>query len=550
MEKSIADILNDYINDNSSFVKVETPFSRDDKDQLIGSLIIHYKGLDLTFQVEVQASFPFNHIAQQSESFRFIFDKEEGLVHQNFDNSICLHTDSTWIPELKVANTFEKLKEWIQRYYIDREADDSPNLLLISNDTSDGYALNFCYSDTDYSFKKGDYGHLDYLNVGRYRYTGRENHTYVIQSLQRGQMNIPFKWSNYISNRKSALKGIWIYVEDEPTKSNNKIVTTWNDLQKYFTPNHHKIIEAVIKDKLFFTLPENNALLFLGYKSKVREVHWEAITFKQSDNFLNTYKGGSNFFNYPIQYRKATSCSYQYFFGRGKLCDDLTNAKICLIGIGAIGSNLAEILCRGGARRITFADFDGVSAGNPCRSNFNYTAIGELKLHSLTGQLYQVSPHVDIDFFPQLFFTKAPKGSPAFLKEKNLLNSYDIIINCTGEDEISYLLQEMNLDNTVIDISITNDARELIFVTGGSTFDKIQFVASRLDKTATPLYQPIGCFSPTFKASYNDIIALLSYAVKKANMIMSKNIPLKSFLIKSDEDETSPGLRYEEICYP
>lgn len=551
MRQSIIDYLNSYIQMNNSWIKISSPINADSKGLIIGSLVIHYKSLDLPFEVEVQASFPFNHIVQQTEALRFIFHKEEGLVHQNFDNSICLHTDATWDTELKIANTFEKLKEWIQRYYINREPDDSPNLLLVSSDTSDGYALNFCYSDSNYSFKKGDHGGLDFLNVGRYRYnTSRENLTYVIQCLHIGKMKIPFKWSNYILQNKSSGKGIWIYVEDEPTKINNKIATTWDDLQKYLNPSHAKLIDTVNKDKTFFSLPGDNALLFFGYKSKIGEIHWEGITFKQSDNFINVHKGGSSFLNYPIQYRKSLNCSYQHFFGRGKLCDDITNARICLIGVGAIGSNLAEILCRGGVKKITFADFDEISAGNPCRSNFNYTAIGESKLHRLTYQLYQISPHVDLDFLSQFFFVKAPKSSKAFLNEKNILNGYDLVINCTGEDEISFLLQEMNLDNAVIDISITNEARELLFITGGHIFDRIKSVADRLDKSSSTLFQPIGCFSPTFKASYNDIIALLSYAVKKANSLMSKKMPLKSFLIKSNEDETSQGLKYEEICYP
>ena len=50
------------------------------------------------------------------------------------------------------------------------------------------------------------------------------------------------------------------------------------------------------------------------------------------------------------------------------------------------------------------------------------------------------------------------------------------------------------------------------------------------------MYNPTGCWSPTFKASYNDISTLTQYALKIINgMIDTKT--LTSFVIHYDENQ-------------
>ena len=49
------------------------------------------------------------------------------------------------------------------------------------------------------------------------------------------------------------------------------------------------------------------------------------------------------------------------------------------------------------------------------------------------------------------------------------------------------------------------------------------------------LYNPIGCWSPTFKASYNDISTLVQFALKHINIMVS-NKKLNSFVINQDNN--------------
>ena len=74
---------------------------------------------------------------------------------------------------------------------------------------------------------------------------------------------------------------------------------------------------------------------------------------------------------------------------------ELANKKMLIMGVGAIGSILAETLTRCGAKNLTLYDIDNKEPGNVCRSAYPfYTGIIEKTL-DITSLLTQISPHVE-----------------------------------------------------------------------------------------------------------------------------------------------------------
>ena len=51
----------------------------------------------------------------------------------------------------------------------------------------------------------------------------------------------------------------------------------------------------------------------------------------------------------------------------------------------------------------------------------------------------------------------------------------------------------------------------------------------------TDMYNPTGCWNPTFKASYNDIECKVQVAVKHIIKMLSKQEPLSDFYITEDD---------------
>ena len=51
------------------------------------------------------------------------------------------------------------------------------------------------------------------------------------------------------------------------------------------------------------------------------------------------------------------------------------------------------------------------------------------------------------------------------------------------------------------------------------------------------MYNPTGCWSPTFKASYNDINVLVQFAIKYINIRKKNGQELRNFILDTKEDD-------------
>jgi hypothetical protein len=100
-----------------------------------------------------------------------------------------------------------------------------------------------------------------------------------------------------------------------------------------------------------------------------------------------------------------------------------------------------------------------------------------------------------------------------------------------------FVLNSLNIKNDLINLSITNHAKDLVCAFYPNIYD---FVISQfqevLENDVEDLYNPIGCWSPTFKASYNDIAVLVQYALKQINLIYQNNQLKSNFILKTSDD--------------
>ena len=88
----------------------------------------------------------------------------------------------------------------------------------------------------------------------------------------------------------------------------------------------------------------------------------------------------------------------------------------------------------------------------------------------------------------------------------------------------------------VINISITNHAQDLVCAFSPNVKETVSLVYTMLGKDSDKdLYNPTGCWSPTFKASYNDISSKVQYALKHIVNMLSRLEPMSSFYITEDE---------------
>ena len=77
--------------------------------------------------------------------------------------------------------------------------------------------------------------------------------------------------------------------------------------------------------------------------------------------------------------------------------------EICIIGCGAIGSTIAEMLVRLGIESINLYDFDTVSEHNITNQMFRNEDIGKNKVDALEEILLGINPDLDVNKYQ---FTK------------------------------------------------------------------------------------------------------------------------------------------------
>ncbi|MBK9328522.1 MAG: ThiF family adenylyltransferase [Sphingobacteriales bacterium] len=133
-----------------------------------------------------------------------------------------------------------------------------------------------------------------------------------------------------------------------------------------------------------------------------------------------------------IVWDNTYNSSYTRYFGRGSINNVLAESKVLVIGNGAVGSSLSEILVRAGLKRIDLADIDIVEPGNICRSAFDFTEVSFAKSAQLKQKLENISPFVEVNIYNDLKAT-SPKAD-IFKDTLEKLSKYDIIIDCTANN--------------------------------------------------------------------------------------------------------------------
>lgn len=117
----------------------------------------------------------------------------------------------------------------------------------------------------------------------------------------------------------------------------------------------------------------------------------------------------------------------------------LSNAKLLILGAGALGSHVAELLARMGAHQITIVDMDIVETSNLHRQAF-YTEDDALnmvpKVHAIKEHIARINHHVDVQTYYQEITSNNIEDILDEVKP-------DIVIDGMDHFKIRYLINEV-----------------------------------------------------------------------------------------------------------
>ncbi len=195
---------------------------------------------------------------------------------------------------------------------------------------------------------------------------------------------------------------------------------------------------------------------------------------------------------------------------RGTVVAD--SQRVAIVGVGAIGAVVAELVVRGGGRHVLLFDHDVLSAGNIIRHTLLANDVGQMKAQAVARRLRAANPNARVESFDKEI------SSAAFTR----LSGCSTIIDCTGDDCSLHMLGELVFKEPkrFASVSISNRAKRLfVFVADATRFPTERFSAAiepwleHVNVEEMP-WDGVGCWSPTFSASVADINLLGSVATK------------------------------------
>jgi len=191
-----------------------------------------------------------------------------------------------------------------------------------------------------------------------------------------------------------------------------------------------------------------------------------------------------------------------------------------MIGVGALGAYLAELLVRSGVNELALLDGDFLTAGNICRHTATLNDVGTSKVRAVANRLRQLSASVRVTELEGSF----PLDEHSIVEK---LEPYDILVDCTASDDVlrSLSLGWWSIPRVFASFSMGfGGSRLFSFGFAGHQFPEGRFQSEVRpwldDESATwadagELLEGAGCWSPLFPARLDDVMLAAAACAKE-----------------------------------
>ncbi|RZK45197.1 MAG: hypothetical protein EOO61_00825 [Hymenobacter sp.] len=355
------------------------------------------------------------------------------------------------------------------------------------------------------------------------------------QSLPK-KTTIEVEWGHYLTDShflKEAI-GIWVRLKSLPVLTPWKAPLTWEEVYEA-AAGQGIDLAALVKDSYRKSWKLQPTFLLLGFPipAKVgdspQQMHWLAVQFdrlasdkgfrKKSAELLKWTQSQLFSHKKPLKWAATENWASEEITARGRISPSISLQRLLIIGVGAVGSALAELMARMGCYQLSVLDSEVVEIGNMSRHTLTIDSLKTSKAEAVSNRLNRVSPNNTIHFIKQTL-----EQSLQFNTE--FLVAYDIVIDATGSDQVLYELSRArkNAHCKFVSLSLGLYAHRLFcFTTILSKAIEEDFhkrIAGWLVKEQEEYKghehprEGLGCWHPLFPARADDVWMMTSSAVK------------------------------------
>lgn len=445
------------------------------------------------------------------------------------------------------------------RWYVDRAmewlARATKNDLVRSGDEFElpqwkSQAFTVGFSETRDSF--ASWQHLS-ITSGQVEFvTLRDANALVARRFldDQGHSVVEPSWGRYIRESKDTRLGAWIRLPGLPVLAPYAAPMTWGELAACLKTMDLSL-EALLQRALKPLRDGTRHVLLLGFPVPRRfgeshsQLHWQPIMLPELSFGAKPRKGFSASekglwlgdqatvlgLKKPLTWLSGVNWAVDELGTRGQLAQELRGRDLCVIGAGALGAVLTEVLVRGGVHRGVVVDADTVSAGNLVRHSLTLEDVGLSKSERLCRRLNTLSPHAD--FVP--FVARFPELDEAALRHSA---ECDIVLDCSGTDDVLQALAEeaRATDALYVSVALGRGARRFyVYCAKGRSFPVEEFrdaIAPWLTRDADQFkdttfpWEGVGCWHPVFPATADQVWLFAATAARRIETAAVDNAPL------------------------
>ena len=339
-------------------------------------------------------------------------------------------------------------------------------------------------------------------------------------------------WGNYIENANIISKySVWIKLKNLPLELPWSFPDKWESLIKICQNQEIDLLSTLTKLFIKSNMISAGQILCLTFPipAKIngpnRTMSWLFIElpafnypskgFRNSTHsklkyYLSRFKG-------RIKYCFSENIDNEYLLSRGKMNSSIAQKNVAIIGLGAIGSLLAENLSRLGFDEIALYDSDHFTYFNIARHSLNLDDNGKSKVIAIKDKITKNNPHLIVSWNSKLQPDNIDKLKPT-----------KIIIDCSANPEVIKLLKtyEFKEDKLFVIAAVGYGATDfIVYFNKGNLFNADEYqnrivpiykkIIDDLELTEQDLVmQGVGCYHPVFPARFDDINIWSSLLVK------------------------------------
>jgi len=356
------------------------------------------------------------------------------------------------------------------------------------------------------------------------------------------------KWGTWLGQKASeGPLGVWIRLDRLPPIEPWQAPMSWKELDGVLGEQGVKLLELL--PRLLEKRLRSSGLdpgerqrhpLLIGFPipervgESPRQMHWVGFQLpplaEGNEEVANGFRpGAKGHFQqdlgrlrklHPLPWLKSQSWSDEDLTGRGRLPDLLRESRILLLGAGALGASVAELLVRGGCRRLLTFDSDTLEAGNLVRHSLTMAELGQNKAQALTERLNGISPHASVEGVAAHF----PDIPPEL---KSQVQSADLVLDCTADPGVLMHLERYpwpGNPRTFIRLSLGLRGQRLYcFTARDERFPRQHYVEAvtpwvekdweGVEEKDLPV-EGLGCWNPLMPARAVDVQLLAATAVR------------------------------------